>query len=72
MPKPNLKCRDLFDHVQSMMKTKQETNKVDCTSAIYIENETQLPCVIRPSVVYDKNLIGQWRNQSIGLVYAKI
>ena len=55
-----------------MMKTRQETYEVDCTGVIYVENETELPCVIRPSVVYDKNQIVQWHNQLISMVYSEI
>ena len=53
------------------MKTKQEINETDCTSAVYAENETELPCVIGSGVVYDESQIGQRCNQSIGLVYAQ-
>lgn len=55
-----------------MMKTRQKTYEVDRTSVIYVENETELPCVIRQSVVYDKNQIGQWHNQLISMVYFEI
>ena len=37
-----------------MMKTRQEIDETDRTGGIYIENETKLPCVIRPSAVYNE------------------
>ena len=41
-------------------------------SAVYVENETKLPCLIWPGVVYDENQTTQWHDQSIGLVYTEI
>ena len=39
MPKPKLKYWDLFDQVWFVIKTKQDNGVVDCTSAVYAENE---------------------------------
>ena len=36
-----------------MMKTRQDNDVIDLTSVVYIENETELPWLIRPSVVCD-------------------
>ena len=45
---------------------------IDRIDVVYIKNEIELPCLIRSGVVYDKNQTTQWRDQSIGLVYAEI
>lgn len=63
MSKPNLKCWDLFDCVQSMIKTRWKIYEVNHTGEIYVEKKIELPCVIRPGAVYDKNQIEQPRNQ---------
>lgn len=42
---------------------------MNCKVIVYAKNETDLPCLIGPSEVYDENRIGQWRHQSLGLVY---
>ena len=33
---------DLFDQVQSVIKTRQDKDMNDCTSVVYIENATKL------------------------------
>ena len=46
-----------------MMKTKQDNNMTDRTSAVYTINEIELSWLIRPGVVTDENQIGQWCDQ---------
>ena len=55
---------DLFDQVQSVIKTRQDKDMTDCTSVVYIENATKLSWSIGSSTVYDENQTGQWHNQS--------
>ena len=45
--------------MQSMMKPKQETDETDFVGVVYIENDTELSCVIRPGIVYDEKQTGQ-------------
>ena len=45
------------------MKTKQDNDMTDYTSAIYAKNKTELLCLIKPGVIYDENQIGQWWDQ---------
>ena len=42
MSKLKLNSQDLFDQVQFMMKTRQDNDVIDRTSAIYVENEIKL------------------------------
>ena len=72
MPTLKLNYWDLSDQVLFVMKTTQNNNMNDHTSAIYVENETKLPCLIRPGAVYDESQITQRHHRSIGLVYTKI
>lgn len=37
------------------MKTKQDNEMIDRTSAIYAENKIELACLIGPRTVYDEN-----------------
>ena len=63
--------QDPYDHLQSMMKTRQDNDETDHTSAVCTENETELMCLIVPGTVYDKKQTWQWNDQSIHLVYPK-
>ena len=62
MPKLKLNCYDLFDHVQFVMKTKQDNGVANHIGAIYIENEIDLLWPIRSGPVYDENKIRQQRD----------
>ena len=55
MLKLNWNCQDPSDYLQSMMKTRQDNDKIDRTSAVYAENEIELLCPIKLGIVYDKN-----------------
>ena len=45
------------------MKYNRKDNKmIDCTDAVYAENEIKLSWPIRQTVVYDKNEIAQWHD----------
>ena len=44
---------DLFDQVQSGMKTRQDNDMTHCTSAIYIENDNELSWSIKPITICD-------------------
>ena len=41
------------------MKTKQDNNVTNRTGAIHVKLETELSSLIKPSVVYDENQVGQ-------------
>ena len=45
-----------------MTKAIQDKDVIDCTNAVYVENETELPYLIGPGVIYDKNQTTQWRD----------
>ena len=55
-----------------MTKSKHDNIVTNRTNMVYDENKTKFPYQIRPSAVCDENQTGQRRDQSIGLVYAKI
>ena len=42
MPKSKLNYKDLFDRVQSVMKTRHDNNMIDRTDAVYAKNETDM------------------------------
>ena len=42
MPKSKLNYKDLFDRVQSVMKTRQDNNMIDRTDVVYAKNEIDL------------------------------
>ena len=46
--------------VQSMMKTREDNDMTDHTSAIYVENEIELLWPIKLGMACDENQIGQW------------
>ena len=46
MPKTIMNYHDRWDRVQSMTKTREENNVIDCISAIYAENDTKLSWLI--------------------------
>ena len=37
------------------MKTTQDNKMIDRIGTVYVENETELPYLIGPGVIYDKN-----------------
>ena len=37
-----LSCRDISNHVPSMMKTKQDKDVIDCMGLVYVEIEIEL------------------------------
>ena len=41
-----------------MTKSKQDNDKIDCMSAVNIENETELSWPIKQGVIYDENNTG--------------
>ena len=51
-----------------MMKTRQDNDVIDHLEMVYIENETELSCLIGLGIVYDKNQTEQHCYHSIGLV----
>ena len=53
------------------MKTRQDNNMTNCTSVIYVEDETKLLCLIGLGVIYDKNQTRQRRDQSIGIIFTE-
>ena len=55
-----------------LAKTKQDSDVTERTSVVYAKNGIKLSWLIRSSVLYEENQIGQWHDQSIGLLYAKI
>ena len=59
--KLKLNYRDLFDQ-ESVMKTTQDNKMIDRIGTVYVENETELPYLIGPGVIYDKNQTTQWRD----------
>ena len=71
MLKPKSNYRDLSNRVQSVMKTRQDNNMTNCTSVIYVEDETKLLCLIGLGVIYDKNQTRQRRDQSIGIIFTE-
>lgn len=44
--------------MQSMMKTRQDNDMIDCTGPLYIENETKLLWLNRQGTVYDVDKTG--------------
>ena len=62
MSKTKLSCHDRSDRVSSVTKTKQVNNMIDCTSAVYAKNDTELLRQIGSVVDYDKNQIGKQRD----------
>ena len=62
--KMKLNCWDLYDWVQSVMKTKQYYVVIDHTGAVYTKNETELSWPIRLSVIRDENQIEQQHDWS--------
>ena len=55
MPKSKLSFRDLMNWVWFVMKTRQDSNMINCTGAAYTENETKLLQPIRSGVTYAEN-----------------
>ena len=64
MPKSKLNYKDLFDRVQSVMKTRQDNNMIDRTDVVYAKNEIDLSWLVRLGAVYNENQIGQCREWS--------
>ena len=62
--KTKLSCRDRSDWVQFAMKTRQDNDMTNRTSAIYAKKETKLSWPIGSNVVYDENSIGKWHDWS--------
>lgn len=58
MSKMILNYHDQSDLVLLVKKTRLDNNVIDCTNAVSIENETKLPSLIKPGVVYEKSHIG--------------
>ena len=54
-----LKFQDLSNSVHFMTKMRQDNDATNCTSSLYLENETKLSCLIRKGTVYDEDQIGQ-------------
>ena len=46
-----LSYRDWSDRVQSMIKTRQDNDVIDCISVVYIENDIDLSWLIELGVV---------------------
>ena len=63
MSKLKQNYKDLFDWVWFVMKTRQDNDMIDGTSAFYAENNTKPSWPIRSGVGCDKNKIGQWRDR---------
>ena len=42
MSKPKLNCRDLFDQVGPMMKTRQDNDVTNHIGVVYAKNDTKL------------------------------
>ena len=59
MSKAKLNYQNLSNRVQSVAKTRQDNDMVDCTSAIYAEKETELSYLIGSCVICDENHIRQ-------------
>ena len=55
MPKLKLNCYDLFDHVQFVMKTKQDNDMANCIATIYVKNKIELSWPIKPGTFFDEN-----------------
>ena len=53
--KGKLNYRDRSNHMQFVMKTRQDNDLTDYTGAIYDENETKLSWSIGLGAVYDEN-----------------
>ena len=50
-----LGCRDQFDGVRSIMKTRQENDMIDRIGLVKVETKTELSGPIWSSVVCDEN-----------------
>ena len=57
--KMKLNYHDWSDHVQSMMKTKQDNDMTDHIGLVYAKIKTELLWAIWPSAIYDENQIGK-------------
>ena len=55
MPKLKLNCYDLFDHVQFVMKSKQENDVTDYIDVVYTKNKTELSWPIRLGTICSEN-----------------
>lgn len=54
MSKMNLSYRDQSDRVWSVMKTRQDNDKIDRTSAVHAKKDTELSWPIELAVVCNK------------------
>ena len=52
-----MNCRDLFDCVGFVMKTKEDNDVTDCIGVVYAETETKLLEPIEPGAVCYLNKI---------------
>ena len=63
-PKLKLSSRDLSERVRSVTKPWEDNDMNDHTNVVYVENKTELQCLIELGMVCDKNKTGQRCDQS--------
>ena len=56
MVKTKLSYNVRSDQVRSVTKTRHDNNVTNCTSAVYVENNTKVSWLIESGVIYDKKL----------------